>query len=95
VLVTEVYPAREPAPSDGFSAAALVDQIAGRRSATDRPDVCFHFAAGLDDAGDVLLQSVRPGDVVLVLSAGDADRITTRLLAELPQRRNPRSAGDD
>lgn len=95
VLVTEVYPAREPAPSDSFSAAVLADQISGRRSATGGPDMCIHFAAGLDDAGDLLLQSVRPGDVVIVLSAGDADRITARLLSELPQRRNPRSASDD
>jgi len=72
VLVTEVYAAREV--SDGFSAAQVVERM---------PHPNALFVPGLDEAGDYLLQHIRPNDVVIVLSAGDADRISARLLREL------------
>jgi UDP-N-acetylmuramate-alanine ligase len=95
VLVTEVYPAREPAPADGFSAALLVEQLAERRAERavigSNADACVYFAANLDEAGNILLAALQPHDAVLVLSAGDADQITARLLEELPQRQKPQS----
>jgi UDP-N-acetylmuramate-alanine ligase len=85
-VVTEVYAAREAAPEDGFSARQLAESIAGRRG----PDACVKFTPGLDDAVRYLAEIVRAGDAVLVLSAGDADQINTRLGEELVKRRSTR-----
>jgi UDP-N-acetylmuramate--alanine ligase len=73
VVVTEIYAARETAPVDGFSGQRLAAAI----SATGHPRVSF--ALDLAQAQDYLLSQVRPGDVVLVLSAGDADQINVHL----------------
>jgi UDP-N-acetylmuramate--alanine ligase len=70
VLVTEVFPAREPDPGD-FSARQVIQ-------AMDHPDV--HFAPELGAAGDYLIEHLRPGAVLLVLSAGDADQISSFVL---------------
>ncbi len=45
------------------------------------------FAASLDEAVDQLARQLQPGDVVLVLSAGDADQINARLASLLGVRR--------
>jgi UDP-N-acetylmuramate--alanine ligase len=68
VVVTEVYAARESNP--GFSAAQLVEKM-------QHP--LKHFSPSLDEATAYLKNNVQPGDVVLVLSAGDANLITVRL----------------
>ncbi len=68
VIVTEVYGAREA--SSAFSAADLVAQM---------PHPAARFAAILADAAALLKAELRPGDVLLVLSAGDADEITRQV----------------
>ncbi|HEX6303567.1 MAG TPA: UDP-N-acetylmuramate--L-alanine ligase [Anaerolineales bacterium] len=75
VLVTEVYPARELAQPD-FSARQVVN-------AMQHPDV--HFIPDLVKATAFLLARLQPGSVLLVLSAGDADMISSRVLAGLPE----------
>ena len=80
VIVTDVYAAREPAPEDGFSARQLAQQI-------QAPEV--FFAATLESAGELLLERVRPGDIVLVLSAGDADQISGQVLQGLGWNADP------
>lgn len=74
LLVTEIYPAREPKPADGFSAARIVEEIT-------QPGAVF--VPELTQAVDYILAELRPGDVVIILSAGDADWITRRLLETL------------
>jgi UDP-N-acetylmuramate--alanine ligase len=74
VIVTEVYAAREAAPEDGFSAQQVV-------AAMCYPDV--HFTSNLFDATVLLLTYLQPGDVLLVLSAGDADQISTQVIQGL------------
>jgi UDP-N-acetylmuramate--alanine ligase len=69
VIVTEVYAAREP--HEDFSSAQIV-------KAMKRPTA--RFVATTDDATEFLLKYVRKDDVVLVLSAGDADQISEDLL---------------
>jgi len=81
VLVTEIYAARETTPEDGFSARQLADAIASRDQNTGKTIL---FSADLKEAVDQLMQQLRPGDVVVVLSAGDADRITVELSRRLP-----------
>jgi UDP-N-acetylmuramate-alanine ligase len=41
------------------------------------------FVGALDDIRDYLLENLCPGDVLLVLSAGDADRVSREVLAAL------------
>lgn len=72
VIVTEIYAARETPPEDGFSSRQVL-------VAMNHPQA--YFAETLDAAVNLLQTHTRPGDVVLVLSAGDADQINTRLLA--------------
>ena len=72
VIVTEVYAAREA--SEGYSAARLVAQMS-------HPGVVF--IAALDAVIEDLLSWLKPGDVVIVLSAGDADRVSEELLEKI------------
>jgi UDP-N-acetylmuramate--alanine ligase len=72
VLVTEIYAAREAA--EGFSAARVVAQM-------HHPSV--RFTPTLAACEELLLSELQPGDVLLVLSAGDADRISAGVLAHL------------
>jgi UDP-N-acetylmuramate--alanine ligase len=76
VIVTEVYPAREP--KQAFSSKKVVDVM-------PRP---AHFIAGLSEVSNYLITHLRPGDVLLVLSAGDADQISTKVLTSLREVRN-------
>ncbi len=76
VIVTEVYPAREP--KQDFSSRKVVDGM-------PRP---AHFIASLADVTPYLVMHLRSGDVLLVLSAGDADQVSTEVLAHLKEARN-------
>ncbi|MGB2909645.1 MAG: UDP-N-acetylmuramate--L-alanine ligase [Anaerolineales bacterium] len=71
VLVTDVYAARESAPENGFSAEQVVEAISNEKNSSS--DV--HYVPGILDARDHLLKTTQPGDVVIVLSAGDANQI--------------------
>jgi UDP-N-acetylmuramate--alanine ligase len=76
VLITEVFPAREADPGD-FSARQVIQ-------AMDHPDV--QFAPDLAAAGNYLVEHLRPGSVLLVLSAGDADQISGFVLETIKNR---------
>jgi UDP-N-acetylmuramate--alanine ligase len=45
------------------------------------------YAASLDEATGVLLKELLPGDVLIVLSAGDADQISANVLAAVQERK--------
>jgi UDP-N-acetylmuramate--alanine ligase len=73
VLVTNIFAAREK--DDGsVSAQSLVD-------ASPHPSI--RHIGGLVESAEYLVESVQPGDVVLVLGAGDSYRIGELLLAQL------------
>ena len=71
VIVTEIYAAREA--KQDFSSKQLVE-------AMPRP---AHFIAGLSEVSNYLVTNLCPGDALLVLSAGDADQISTEVLTHL------------
>ncbi len=73
VLATEVYRSREAYDPD-FSAEQVV-------RAMNHPNA--HFSGSLGDTTAYLLDNLHPGDVVLMLSAGDATQITQDVLASL------------
>jgi len=86
--VTEIYASREAAPADGFSARQVVNAMAHVRK---------HFIPDLAQVTDHLLGHLKAGDVLLVLSAGDADQISTQVLAALQAGRvmSARSSAHD
>jgi UDP-N-acetylmuramate-alanine ligase len=44
------------------------------------------YIADLLDVSNYLIANLRPGDVVLVLSAGDADQISLEVLSRLKEK---------
>jgi UDP-N-acetylmuramate--alanine ligase len=74
VLITEIYAAREP--KQKYSAEQLVKLM---------PHPSAHFIPTLPEVSHYLLQHLRPGDVLLVLSAGDADQVSTQVLTQLQE----------
>jgi UDP-N-acetylmuramate--alanine ligase len=71
VIVTEIYPAREP--KQDYSSKQVVEAM---------PRLA-HFIADLHEVTEYLFTNLRPGDALLVLSAGDADKISTEVLTLL------------
>jgi UDP-N-acetylmuramate--alanine ligase len=89
VIVTEIYAADE-APQAGVSARLIVDAIARQRP--------VHFRPTAQEALDLLVTMVAPGDIVLTLGAGNigdaADELVTRLAAHAPAAPGARALGD-
>jgi UDP-N-acetylmuramate--alanine ligase len=77
VVVTEIYAAREKQPSDGYSSRLVV-------AAMSHPDA--HFISDFSKAATFLVDRMKPDDVLIVLSAGDADQISARVEALLQER---------
>jgi UDP-N-acetylmuramate--alanine ligase len=75
VIVTEVYAAREP--KEDFTSAEIVSTM---------PHLSARYIETLSQVTEYLLKHLQPGDVVLVLSAGDADQISTDVLKGLKER---------
>jgi len=75
VIVTEIFASREPAQD--YSAAQVVKAM---------PHPCVHFIPDLASVSDFLVSHLQRGDVLLVLSAGDADRVSTQVLASIQHR---------
>lgn len=82
IVVTAVYPAREAKPQDGFSAAQVVAQI-------DHPQA--RYLPELSQVSSYLLDHLQHGDVLLVLSAGDASQVSLDVLNGLQAPRGQRA----
>lgn len=75
VVITEIYASRENV--ENTSSAEVAQEVPGGKA---------RFAATLTDASHLLLNNLQPGDIVVVLSAGDADQINRQLLQQLSER---------
>ncbi len=75
VIVTEVYAAREP-----------VQDFSAEQVAKAMPHPSAHFIPNLAEISNYLVSHLRPGDVLLVLSAGDADLVSIQVLTSLQNR---------
>jgi UDP-N-acetylmuramate--alanine ligase len=82
ILVTDVYSVRETV-TPGLDAAGMVRKM----KSAGQGDV--RYTGSLDATAQALTGAVRPGDVVVLLSAGDAPRIGEKLLGELAAREHP------
>jgi len=69
VIVTEVFAAREP--KQNFTSAEIVSTM---------PHLAARYIETLPEVTNYLYKHLRSGDVLLVLSAGDADQISTDLV---------------
>jgi UDP-N-acetylmuramate--alanine ligase len=72
VIVTSIYAAREK--DNGFSSRQIVKNM---------PASTTSYAPDLEDAAHQLLNKLQPGDVLLVLSAGDAIQISEKVFDAL------------
>lgn len=75
VLLTDIYPARE-APIPGVRVSSIVKQIA-----ENDPDKTVLYLPSLKDLAAGIAWVSRPGDVVLILGAGDVRRAGEAFLA--------------
>ena len=66
VTVTDIYPAREQ-PIDGVSGKLVIDALSDR-------GVLAAYTPTVEQGAQRLARRARPGDVLLVLGAGDVDR---------------------
>ncbi|MCC7128801.1 MAG: UDP-N-acetylmuramate--L-alanine ligase [Anaerolineae bacterium] len=80
VVVTEIFAAREQPPADGFSGAEVAAALKTSNPKMSE-EICYQ--PDFPSAVRFLLQETRPEDIVIVLSAGDADMISANLLDEL------------
>ena len=82
----EVIDLRAEDPRAGLFPGRIV---AAARAAEQIDSPAAQFIPTLDETTRYLLEQVRPGDVVLVLSAGDADQVSARLFNGLKKRTQP------
>ncbi len=75
VIVSEVYASREP--TQQFTSAEIVSAM---------PHASARYIRTLKEISRYLIKQLQPGDVLLVLSAGDANQISTDVLAGLEER---------
>jgi UDP-N-acetylmuramate--alanine ligase len=79
VAVTGIYPAREPVDPD-FSSRQVVEQMQHKDAV---------HTGSLNQTEDYLLEHLRPGSVLIVMSAGDADQISNKVMSALERRSRP------
>ena len=72
MLVTEIYASREA--QQDFSSAEVVGAM---------PHSSARYTGSLEDTTQYLLKHLHSGDILLVLSAGDADQISADVLKSL------------
>ena len=72
VLVTEIYASREA--KQEFSSAEVVSTM---------PHSSARYSGSLEATTNYLLEHLRLGDILIILSAGDADQISTEVLKKL------------
>jgi UDP-N-acetylmuramate--alanine ligase len=74
VVITDIFPARER-ETLGVSGAQLAAHLTHPHK---------HFAASLDDAAALLQPRLAPGDVLILLGAGDVNTLAARLWQAVP-----------
>jgi UDP-N-acetylmuramate--alanine ligase len=77
VIVLEVYPAREQVPENGFSSKNVLQEMTDSNVINQKTVL---YAQDIESAINQLKNQTRPGDVVVVLSAGDANLIIEKIL---------------
>jgi UDP-N-acetylmuramate--alanine ligase len=71
IIVTEIYPAREP--KQNYSSKQVVESMPRQA----------RYIAELPEVSNYLIKNLRPGDALFVLSAGNGDQISSEVLSRL------------
>jgi UDP-N-acetylmuramate--L-alanine ligase/UDP-N-acetylenolpyruvoylglucosamine reductase len=79
LYLTDIYPASEP-PLEGVTGQTLVEAV----TATGQKPVTY--VAALEGLADQLTAAARPGDLIIVMGAGDIYKVTESLTSKLPAR---------
>ncbi len=79
VLLHRIYPAGEE-PINGISAAALADRILQVKGGP------VHSSDSMEELENLVLELARPGDIILVMGAGDISQLAYSLLKRLQER---------
>ncbi len=87
VVVTDIYPAGE-SPIPGVHARTLADGLAARTGREVR------YFGDREALTEFLLRTVRPGDLVLTLGAGDIGGVADQLVARLGRSEDRRAEGE-
>ncbi|HSM72786.1 MAG TPA: cyanophycin synthetase, partial [Anaerolineales bacterium] len=77
VIVTEVYASREP--KQQFTSAEVVSAM---------PHSSARYIETLTEVSEYLIDNLETGDVLLVLSAGDADQVSRDVVEGLKERQS-------
>jgi len=77
VVVTEIFASREASQIGKFSSQTVVTAMNHPRA---------FFIPSLPQVVDFLVERLLPGDVLIVMSAGDADQVSAQLLKKLEER---------
>jgi UDP-N-acetylmuramate--alanine ligase len=77
VIVTDIYAAREMPPEDGFSSRHVVTAMA---------DPKVRYMSDFSEVAGYLVEKMKAGEVLIVLSAGDADQISKQVALLLQER---------
>ena len=75
VIVLKIYAAREK--DEGYTAEKIAISIA---------NIEAHYIPNMDDATNFLLAEIKPKDLVIVFSAGDATKLSRDVLRDLQLR---------
>jgi UDP-N-acetylmuramate--alanine ligase len=75
VIVTEVFASREP--KQEFTSAEIVSAM---------PHLSARYIETLPDVSKYLIENLKSGDVVIVLSAGDANQVSVDVVNGLKER---------
>jgi len=90
LLITDIYAARESVPEDGFSSKDLVEALKaqddiGYPDTRYIPDIS-DLSKGFQSVIALLIKELKPNDVLLVLSAGDANNIIPDLISSFQRK---------
>ncbi len=77
LILTDIFAARESSPQDGFSTGLIVDALI---SASDEQHPHIKYIPELQQASSFLEKRLLPGDILIILSAGDAHDMMTALM---------------
>lgn len=95
IIVTDVYAAREKQPP-GFDMSAVAKKIQVEPLRGGETDVAIskaaHYMPSLTEAHDFLLTELEPGDVLIVMSAGDAIEMSAHLFSSLKEKEEAKHA---
>ncbi|MFC2025760.1 UDP-N-acetylmuramate--L-alanine ligase [Chloroflexota bacterium] len=80
IIVTDIYAARESSPPNGFSSHNV---LAALQKEISLPNQTVHYIPGKAKTRDFLLGELKSGDLLIILSAGDANEIGCQVMEAL------------